>query len=146
MRRSRHSSLLAKVSSSRSIRLAQLLSPPSFYVCSSPYPLFPSPADTLSTTLSFLLHHLSLHPAIQSHLRSTLLATLPPDPTLADVDAVEYLTAVINETLRLSPTLQSTYRVATRDAVIPLRKAVVKKDGSETREVRVKKGTLVHVP
>jgi cytochrome P450 len=101
--------------------------------------------DTVSTSISFLLHHLSVHPPVQAQLRATLQG-LGPEPTLAEVDACEYLDAVVKETLRLSPALQSTYRVAQADTVLPLKAAVTDRAGEKVREVRVRKGQLVHVP
>lgn len=124
-------------------RVSFLLSIPS---SSLPF-VFPQFAgqDTVSVTFSFLLLHLAKNPSSQTKLREEL-SSLSDSPSQEEVEALPFLTACTNEALRLSPGLQSTYRVATRDCTIPLRTSVMRRGGEMVREVMVKKGTLVHVP
>ncbi|KAL7415532.1 cytochrome P450 [Mrakia frigida] len=101
--------------------------------------------DTVSVTLSFFLQHLAKNPSSQTKLREEL-DSLPNSPTQEEVEALPFLTACLNETLRLSPGLQSTYRVATKNCTIPLKRSVTVRGGELVRDVAVKRGMLVHVP
>ncbi|PVI00347.1 cytochrome P450 [Periconia macrospinosa] len=64
--------------------------------------------DTSSITLTYAIHELSTHPAIQSELRRELLSlTSPPSslPPPKTIDALPFLNAVVHETLRLHPAI-----------------------------------------
>ncbi|KAL9610032.1 MAG: hypothetical protein Q9167_005246 [Letrouitia subvulpina] len=64
-----------------------------------------APQETAGTVLSFCMHQLSLKPSIQTSLRKELCSALPesnihpPDPRV--LETLDYLQAVILETLRL---------------------------------------------
>ena len=69
-----------------------------------------------------------MHPTYQNTLRNEIRAQLPSpsssfdptnSPTAADIDALPFLTAVCNETLRLYPTVPVTIREAIRPTTIP---------------------------
>jgi cytochrome P450 len=111
--------------------------------------------DTTSLTLSYLLHHLSHSPSSQSTLRAELFSlssSLPPGaahPSLSDLSSLPYLHAVLNETLRMSPALTSTVRIATRSTVLLLSTPIVNnRDPSQPpmRELPIRKGTKIHIP
>lgn len=81
--------------------------------------------ETTSTALQWVIYHLSLHPGIQSRLRSEIHASLPSsllqDPsqiTAPQIDSLPYLNAVCNEVLRISPSVPLTLREACRDTSI----------------------------
>lgn len=63
-------------------------------------------SDTTATTITMLFHHLALHPAHISKIRSEL-ATLPADPDARSLHSLPHLNGAINETLRLHPPVPS---------------------------------------
>lgn len=64
-----------------------------------------APQETAGTVLSFCMHQLSLEPSIQESLRKELCSALPELNTYSlgprDLETLDYLHAVILETLRL---------------------------------------------
>ena len=91
--------------------------------------------ETTSHSLSWAVYHLCKHPRMQSRLRSELQGHVPSSGTgvtfdSVDVDALPYLQAVCNETLRLTPVIPMTYRQAAETTsilghVIPARTVLV---------------------
>ncbi|KAJ3919388.1 cytochrome P450 [Lentinula edodes] len=65
--------------------------------------------DTTASLLTFTAYMLSQHPEILRKLRSEILAIVGPNrrPTYDDFRDMKYLRAVLNETLRLYPPVQS---------------------------------------
>ena len=105
-------------------------------------------SDAVAIALAWTLHYLSLNSDIQTQLREELLATRPSaqaDPLTA-VDALPFLDAVVRETLRITPPVHGTIRVATEDDVIPLSEPIVLRTGELAHEVHIKKGSYVHIP
>lgn len=102
-------------------------------------------SDTTSLAIAWCLHHLSLNPRIQERLREEL-RSLHSIEDISLVDKLPYLNAVVQETLRLCPPAHSTIRVATGDDMIPLSHPVKLRDGTVMREVRIRKGSYVHIP
>ena len=76
--------------------------------------------ETTSSALSWCMYLLSLHPSIQSDLRSEIRANLPsPEDnsktiTASELDALPLLNAVCNEVTRLYPTVPVTIREVVR--------------------------------
>ncbi|KAK0435452.1 cytochrome P450 [Desarmillaria tabescens] len=84
--------------------------------------------ETSSTSLSWLLYELAVHPEHQSIIRAELKQS-------NDYDSMPFLNAAIKEALRLHPIAHSLIRTAPRDDVLPL---------SEGRTLAIPKGqTLV---
>ncbi|TFY76056.1 hypothetical protein EWM64_g7955 [Hericium alpestre] len=102
--------------------------------------------ETTSTGTSWALFALATHPAVQTKLRAELLGHSTENPTMDDLNALPYLDAVVRESLRRYPPVQSTGRIAAEDTVIPLDKAVVGKDGIRRHEIRVSKGDWIGIP
>lgn len=121
--------------------------------------IFVAGRDTTATLLSNLFFVLARHPDITTRLRAEIAAQLggrddtttttdnnnndekgemtQTPPTLDDLKAMPYLTACINETLRLYPIVQGSSRVAIKDTVLPRGGG---RDGS--KPVLVPRGTL----
>lgn len=61
--------------------------------------------DTTAATLSWTLHELSKKPEVVQKLREEILRSVGPDnnPTYSDLKNMKYLSAILNETLRLYP-------------------------------------------
>lgn len=63
--------------------------------------------DTTAATLTFSVYKLAQHPDVLQRLREEILAKVGPSrrPTYDDIRDMKYLRAVINETLRLYPSV-----------------------------------------
>ncbi|KAH9849997.1 cytochrome P450 monooxygenase pc-3 [Lenzites betulinus] len=77
--------------------------------------------DTTAATLTFAVYLMALYPHVFQRLRAEVLEKVGPThmPTFDDVRNMKYLRAVINETLRLYPTVPFNVRVATHDTTLP---------------------------
>lgn len=105
--------------------------------------------DTTAGLLSFILYHLSRNKRVWTKLRSEVVSHFGPtfdlerttassQMTFESLKRCQYLTHVINETLRLHPSVPVNMRSAIRDTVLPTGGGV---DG--TKPVLVKKGMRV---
>ncbi|KAJ7275579.1 cytochrome P450 [Mycena haematopus] len=125
-------------------------------------------SDTTALAITWCLHTLSQYPEVQDRLRAELMSTPSPDTITpskrssscsvssassvmqADaIDALPYLDAVLRETLRVSPSVHGTVRVATANDLIPVSSPVVLRNGKiihENEYIRIKKGSFVHIP
>lgn len=107
-------------------------------------------SDTTSLTISWCIHLLSLNLGVQDRLRQELLEACNSHPSSAlDVNTIEslpLLDAVVRETLRISPPVHSSIRVATKDDTIPLSEPTVLRDGTVTQEIKIRKGSYIHIP
>ena len=84
--------------------------------------------ETTSSAITWVLYLLTQHPKMQATLREEIRSKLPSPsdltpPSPAEVEALPYLNAVCNETLRLYPTVPVTIREAIRDTTIPIKTA-----------------------
>ncbi|KAH6914090.1 cytochrome-450 hydroxylase [Coprinopsis sp. MPI-PUGE-AT-0042] len=117
-------------------------------------------SDTSSLTLTWTLYLLATHSDIQDRLRKELLTAFPDQ--IADVSTLNedeiqsiheilahlpLLDNVIKESIRMTPPIHSSIRVATQDDEIPTTYPVKLADGTEDtkRGVKISKGSFVHV-
>lgn len=77
--------------------------------------------DTTASTLSWALYEMSRYPETVRKLRTEILDTVGEDrtPTYSDLKNMPYLKAVINETLRLYPSVPFNVRMALKDTLLP---------------------------
>ncbi|XP_071631198.1 cytochrome P450 9e2-like [Temnothorax longispinosus] len=78
--------------------------------------------DTTSTTMSFITHQLAVNPDIQSKLREEIddvVRQTNGKPTYEAINRMEYLDAVINETLRLYPPASFIDRRCVKETELP---------------------------
>lgn len=77
--------------------------------------------DTTAGTLSWAVYELARHPAAVARLRREILDAVGPDapPTYHHLKNMPYLRAVLNETLRLYPSVPFNVRLALRDTTLP---------------------------
>lgn len=77
--------------------------------------------DTTAGTLSWALYELARHPECVEKLRTEILETVGPNnpPTYEHVKNMTYLKAIINETLRLYPSVPFNIRVPLKDCTLP---------------------------
>jgi cytochrome P450 len=102
------------------------------------------------------MYALAQRPDIQARLRDELRAfplptapvgNSPLDPeTLAALDKLPLLDAVVRETLRLYAPLPATIRTATVDSVLPLATPYVDRHGVSHAELRVCKSDPIIIP
>ncbi|KAK3394178.1 cytochrome P450 [Podospora didyma] len=77
--------------------------------------------DTTASTLSWTLYELARHPEAVAKLRAEILAVVGPDsaPTYENLKSMKYLQNVMNETLRLYPSVPFNVRLALKDTTLP---------------------------
>ncbi|KAK0731639.1 cytochrome P450 [Lasiosphaeris hirsuta] len=77
--------------------------------------------DTTASTLSWTLYELARTPDAVAKLRAEILSVVGPDraPTYDDLKGMKYLQNVMNETLRLYPSVPFNVRLALKDTVLP---------------------------
>ncbi|KAG9078296.1 cytochrome P450-dit2, partial [Ceratobasidium sp. 370] len=98
----------------------------------------------MNGALARVLHLLAQNPVIQNRLRAEL-CSFPATVDYDELHSLSYLDAVCREVLRLYPPGVILERQPNKDWVIPLRYPIKAKDGSELREIKVKKGTHIYL-
>ncbi|KAF8498338.1 cytochrome P450 [Gautieria morchelliformis] len=76
--------------------------------------------DTTAGLLTFVTYCLAMHPDVLARLREEVLNTVGPTraPTFDDVRGMKYLRAVLNETLRLFPSVPFNHRFCKVDTTV----------------------------
>lgn len=77
--------------------------------------------DTTASTLSWALYELGRYPHAVAKLRAEILSTVGPDetPTYEHLKNMPYLKSILNETLRLYPSVPFNVRIALKDTTLP---------------------------
>lgn len=76
--------------------------------------------DTTAQALSWTFYLLAQHPTIEAHLHSEVVETLGDGPlTYEGINRLEYAQCVVNEVLRLYPSVPKNIKVAVNDDVLP---------------------------
>lgn len=77
--------------------------------------------DTTAGTLSWTIYELGRHPDAVKKLRDEIISVvgLERTPTYADLKNMKYLQNVMNETLRLYPSVPFNVRLALKDTTLP---------------------------
>ncbi|KAI6101623.1 cytochrome P450 [Pisolithus croceorrhizus] len=102
--------------------------------------------ETTSMTMTWILFELARHPNIQTKLREELLS-LGGEPSYDQLtNDLPYLDAVVQETLRLRPSVPEILREAAEDDVIPLSEPVQTKSGEFVDSIVVERGTVFSLP
>jgi len=84
-----------------------------------------------------MIYALSLHPETQDKLRSEIVASEAGDhPTVEALNSLQYMDAVIHETMRLHSPVIGTIREAAKDDVIPTQHEWVDKNGISQSGIR----------
>lgn len=78
--------------------------------------------DTTACTLTWVIYHLSMDPAILAKLRQEIIDTvgLERQPTYEHLKNMKYLQHIINETLRLYPVVPYNIRISLKDTTLPM--------------------------
>ncbi|KAJ7745905.1 cytochrome P450 [Mycena maculata] len=99
--------------------------------------------DTTGGTLGWILYKLAEMRDFQDALRKEIqLAGIDDD---FDYDSMQLLNAVINEVLRLYPSLPLAERAAAEDCILPLSKPITTAVGEQISEIPIKKGQSFYV-
>ncbi|PCH35645.1 cytochrome P450 [Wolfiporia cocos MD-104 SS10] len=106
--------------------------------------------ETTANTLSFALYELAKSPDYQTQLRAEIRAMEQSvrergetELSVADLDAMPFLQAIMREVLRFHPVIMHNYRQSAREDVIPLSKPITTISGKEINEVPIPKGLRV---
>ncbi|KAJ7023729.1 cytochrome P450 [Mycena alexandri] len=102
--------------------------------------------ETISSGAVWALFALSKNIAVQMMLRAELLAVGTDNPTMDELNALQYLDCVVRETLRLHAPVTQSARVAMCDDVIPLSTPYVDVHGNVRESFRIMKGQPVVIP
>jgi hypothetical protein len=112
--------------------------------------------ETTSTAVSWALFELAQRPEFQQRLRAELCTLALPSgargnepldaDTLAALERLPLLDAVVRETLRFHPPVQTPDRVATRDTAVPLARPFVDRHGMLRDEIRFARGDVITIP
>ena len=76
--------------------------------------------ETTSTSLSWTIHALTLHPHVQDKLREELMTVGTDEPSLEVLEALPYLDAVVRESMRWCSIVPSSIRTCMKDDVVPI--------------------------
>ncbi|KAJ7746530.1 cytochrome P450 [Mycena olivaceomarginata] len=102
--------------------------------------------ETTSTATTWALFALTQNLAAQTRLRNELLEVGTDEPTMDELNSLQYLDCVVRETLRLHSPVPLTRRVATQDDIVPLDKPFTDIHGNVHETIRVTKGQSIAIP
>lgn len=102
--------------------------------------------ETTSNATTWCLYALSHQPDVQHKLREELWGIRTDNPSMDELNALPYLDAVIRETMRLYPPVVGTFRIASKDDIIPLATPYTDSAGRVHDSVSIKKGTSFSIP
>ncbi|KAJ7700784.1 cytochrome P450 [Mycena rosella] len=102
--------------------------------------------ETISSGVVWALFALSTNAAAQTRLRNELLAVDSENPSMDELNGLQYLDWVVRETLRLHAPVTATGRVAMCDDVIPLSTPYVDVRGKTQDSLRILKGQPIVLP
>ncbi|CAO1634827.1 unnamed protein product [Sympodiomycopsis kandeliae] len=120
-------------------------------VCSQMMTFMFAGFETTSTQLQWLLWCLSNRPDVVQKVRTDIQNVMGDrdEVTLDEVDQMTYLDAVCKETMRRHGSFEASFRVATKDDIIPLGKSYPCRNGSgkgHFDRISIKAGTIIAVP
>ncbi|KAG1839559.1 cytochrome P450 [Suillus subalutaceus] len=102
--------------------------------------------ETTAVSITWAFIELARNPDMQTKLRDECLE-FGSTPSYDDLmNKLPYLNAVVNEVLRLHPSITEILRVATQEEVIPLSEPMRTAAGNSTDNVCIPKGTEVLIP
>ncbi|KAH0589212.1 hypothetical protein H2248_004975 [Termitomyces sp. 'cryptogamus'] len=105
--------------------------------------------ETSATSLCWVLLELARHPELQDRLRAEIRATEFASGrkyssfTSSDLDGMEYLSAILKESMRFHPALYQNYRQAAKDDVLPLSTPTRTTSGEYLNNLPIPKGMKV---
>ncbi|KAF8587081.1 cytochrome P450 [Ramaria rubella] len=114
--------------------------------------LFLAGHETTASTVTWALYELSRHPDFQNQVREEIQTTRAKaaqrgddELSVADLDSMTYLLALMKETLRFHPIVSGLIRMAGRDDIIPLATPQTTQGGDTVTSIPVSKGQRVFI-
>ncbi|GJJ11716.1 hypothetical protein Clacol_005953 [Clathrus columnatus] len=108
--------------------------------------------ETTSSTLVWVLYELSRHPEYQTKVRDEIKATRARitergdgELTISDLDSMQYLTALMKETLRYHPVITLVRRQANRDDCVPLDIPITLTTGEVVTSILIERGQEIQI-
>ncbi|KAJ7737654.1 cytochrome P450 [Mycena olivaceomarginata] len=89
-----------------------------------------------TTAATWGLFELATNPEVQTRLRNELLAVDNDNPSMDELNALPYLDCFLRETLRAHAPVPMTFRVATREDIIPLETPYTDRNGTVHETIR----------
>ncbi|KAJ7466262.1 cytochrome P450 [Mycena galericulata] len=102
--------------------------------------------ETTSTALTWALFALTQNTAAQTRLREELLTVSTDNPTMDELNELQYLDSVVRETLRVHAPVTEIARMATRDDIIALGTPYTDVHGTVHETLKIRKGDQVIIP
>ncbi|KAF7363187.1 Cytochrome P450 [Mycena venus] len=99
--------------------------------------------DTTGGTVGWVLYKLAEMTDFQQQLREEIRLTNPTEQT--DYNTMPLLNSIINEVLRMYPSVPLADRVAKEDCFLPLSQPINTKTGAKVSEIMIKKGQCLYV-
>ncbi|KAJ7777801.1 cytochrome P450 [Mycena olivaceomarginata] len=89
-----------------------------------------------TTAATWGLFELATNPEVQTRLRNELLAVDNDNPSMDELNALPYLDCFLRETLRAHAPVPMSFRVATREDIIPLETPYTDRNGTVHETIR----------
>ncbi|KAG8953675.1 hypothetical protein FRC04_001879 [Tulasnella sp. 424] len=101
--------------------------------------------ETTSTAMTWALYALASSPEVQAKLRAELTAFPNDNPTMEELNGLQYLDWVVRESLRVYSPVEITSRQPIKDEVVPLSEPVTDLDGKVHTELHLRSGDVVFI-
>ncbi|KAF8319089.1 cytochrome P450 [Clavulina sp. PMI_390] len=102
--------------------------------------------ETTATAINWAIFHMIKYPPSQEALRNEALHVLTDTPTYDELSSLPYLDAVVRETLRMSPSVVGTVKIATEDTIVPLGEEIIDVNGRKIKELLIPRKCRIDVP
>jgi len=76
--------------------------------------------EPYSVAATWALYSLAIRPDVQTKLREEIFTLSSENPSMDELESLQYLDYVVREVLRLHAPVASTFRFATKDNILPL--------------------------
>ncbi|KAG8928313.1 hypothetical protein FRC01_006128 [Tulasnella sp. 417] len=101
--------------------------------------------ETTSTGITWALYALASNPEVQKKLRAELAAFPNDDPTMEELNGLQYLDWVVRESMRVYAPVEITSRQPIKDEVVPLSEPVTDVNGKVHHELHLRSGDVIFV-
>ncbi|KAG8937351.1 hypothetical protein FRC00_006826, partial [Tulasnella sp. 408] len=101
--------------------------------------------ETTSTAITWALYALASNPEVQKKLRAELAAFPHDNPTMEELNGLQYLDWVVRESLRVYAPVEITSRQPIKDEVVPLSEPVTDVNGKVHHELHLRSGDVIFV-
>ncbi|KAF8319087.1 cytochrome P450 [Clavulina sp. PMI_390] len=102
--------------------------------------------ETTATAINWATFQMVKYPPSQEALQKEVLNVSTDTPTYDELSSLPYLDAVVRETLRMSPPVVGTVRMAAKDTIIPLGEEIIDVNGRKMKELLIPRKCRIDVP